>query len=90
MMGEQSEPAVKAPVTDKRFADPDWENNQYFDFVKQIYLITSQWAEEMVHEAQGLDEHTRHKAEFYVTQISNALSPSNFLQIGRASCRERV
>ncbi|XYK80798.1 MAG: PHA/PHB synthase family protein [Labrenzia sp.] len=79
MMGEQSEPAVKAPVSDKRFADPDWENNQYFDFVKQIYLITSQWAEEMVHEAQGLDEHTRHKAEFYVTQISNALSPSNFL-----------
>lgn len=33
----------------------------------------------MVHDAHGLDEHTRHKAEFYVTQIANAVSPSNFV-----------
>ncbi|MEM9633918.1 MAG: class I poly(R)-hydroxyalkanoic acid synthase, partial [Pseudomonadota bacterium] len=79
MMGEQAEPAVETPPRDKRFADPDWENNQFFDFIKQLYLITSKWAEDMVHDAQGLDEHTRHKAEFYVTQISNAVSPSNFV-----------
>lgn len=79
MMGEPSEPAVTAPAKDRRFADPDWNDNQYFDFIKQLYLITSKWAEDLVHEAQGLDEHTRHKAEFYVTQISNAVSPSNFV-----------
>ncbi|MBN9670330.1 PHA/PHB synthase family protein [Roseibium aggregatum] len=79
MMGETSVPAVQTPSRDKRFADPDWENNQFFDFIKQLYLITSQWAEEMVHEAEGLDDHTRHKAQFYVTQISNAVSPSNFV-----------
>jgi polyhydroxyalkanoate synthase len=33
----------------------------------------------MVLEAQGLDDHTRHKAEFYVKQIANAVSPSNFV-----------
>ncbi|GGB54772.1 class I poly(R)-hydroxyalkanoic acid synthase [Roseibium aquae] len=79
MMGEPSEPAVNPPKTDKRFTDPDWSENQFFDFVKQLYLITSSWAETMVHEAHGLDDHTRHKAGFYVEQISNALSPSNFL-----------
>ena len=33
----------------------------------------------MVAEADGLDPRTRDKARFYVTQISDALSPSNFL-----------
>jgi poly[(R)-3-hydroxyalkanoate] polymerase subunit PhaC len=79
MMGEAAEPTVETPPRDRRFADPDWEDNQFFDFIRQLYLITSNWAEDMVHDAQGLDEHTRHKAEFYVTQIANAVSPSNFV-----------
>ncbi|MBO6759101.1 MAG: class I poly(R)-hydroxyalkanoic acid synthase [Roseibium sp.] len=79
MMGEQAGPAVEAPPRDRRFADPDWSENHFFDFIKQLYLITSKWAEDMVHEAEGLDDHTRHKASFYVTQISNAVSPSNFV-----------
>ena len=28
--------------------------------------------------AEGVDEHTKHKAKFYVEQIANALSPTNF------------
>jgi len=79
MMGESSSPAAKPAPRDRRFEDPDWNDNQFFDFVKQLYLITSSWADDMVREADGLDEHTKHKAEFYVTQIANAMSPSNFL-----------
>ncbi|WP_150524479.1 PHA/PHB synthase family protein [Roseibium sediminis] len=79
MMGETAAPAVETPARDKRFADPEWSENQFFDFLKQLYLITSNWAETMVDDAEGLDEHTRHKAGFYVQQISNAISPSNFL-----------
>ena len=30
-------------------------------------------------EAEGIDEHTRHKAQFYLRQITGALSPSNFV-----------
>ena len=39
----------------------------------------SEWANHLVTDADGLDPHTRHKAEFYVRQIANALSPSNFV-----------
>ena len=49
-----------------------------FDFLKQFYLISARWAGDMVKKAEGLDDHTRHKARFYVDQIANALSPSNF------------
>ncbi|MFD1694025.1 PHA/PHB synthase family protein [Roseibium aestuarii] len=79
MIGEDTAPAISPSPKDKRFKDPDWNENQYFDFLKQLYLITSSWAQDMVREAEGIDDHTRHKAEFYMEQITNAISPSNFL-----------
>ena len=30
---------------DKRFRDPDWQQNLFFDFTKQLYLLTTRWAE---------------------------------------------
>lgn len=79
MMGEAQDDIEKPQSGDKRFQDPEWENNQFFDFVKQFYLITSKWAHEMVDEAQDLDDHTRHQAQFYMDQVINALAPSNYL-----------
>ncbi|MBB3977735.1 polyhydroxyalkanoate synthase [Rhizobium azooxidifex] len=77
-------------ATDKRFADEDWARNPFFDFLRQAYFVTSDWAEKMVSEAEGLDEHTRHKAAFYVRQITSALSPSNFVTTNPQLYRETV
>jgi polyhydroxyalkanoate synthase len=77
MSGEDDSPKPK--TKDKRFSDPDWENNPFFEFLKNAYFITSDWANKLVDESEGLDEHTRHKAAFYVRQITSALSPANFL-----------
>ena len=63
---------------DKRFSDPDWTDNPMFSALKQLYLATTRWAEELVDEAEGVDDMTRHKARFYLRQINNALSPTNF------------
>ena len=79
MQGEAAEPVAAADPKDKRFAHADWSANPVFDFIKQGYLITSRWAEELVRQAEGLDDHTRHKAEFYLRQILAAYSPSNFV-----------
>jgi polyhydroxyalkanoate synthase len=79
MAGEEASPAISPSPRDKRFADPEWKSNQFFDFVMQAYLLTTQWAQDLVHNAEGIDPHTRKKAEFYVSQITNALSPSNFV-----------
>lgn len=79
MAGEQAPPAISPSPRDRRFADPEWKTNQFFDFVMQAYLLTTQWAQDLVHNAEGLDNSTRKKAEFYVDQITNALSPSNFV-----------
>jgi polyhydroxyalkanoate synthase subunit PhaC len=79
LAGEQAPPAIEPSPKDKRFADPEWKSNQFFDFVLQLYLLTTQWANDLVRNAEGLDPHTRRKAEFYVQQIANALAPSNFV-----------
>ncbi|TIQ02252.1 MAG: class I poly(R)-hydroxyalkanoic acid synthase, partial [Mesorhizobium sp.] len=38
----------------------------------------------------GLDKHTRHKASFYVKQVSNAIAPSNFILTNPELFRETV
>ena len=89
LAGEAAPPVVAPDPKDKRFADPEWSQNQFFDFLKQAYLLTSQWAERLVKEAE-VDPHTRAKAEFYIRQISNALSPSNFVLTNPELVRETL
>ncbi len=77
-LGQQIAPMIAPAKNDKRFKDRDWQENAAFDFMKQAYLVSAKWAQDMVANADGLDEHTKLKAKFYVEQIINALSPSNF------------
>ena len=79
MNGEAAAPAIEPSPRDKRFSDPEWKSNQFFDFILQLYLLTTRWVQELVRDAEGLDPQTRRKAEFYALQIINALAPSNFV-----------
>src|ERR1700681_3728652 len=90
LVGEPAPPAIEPAPRDKRFADPEWKSNQFFDFVLQLYLLTTQWAQDLVRNAEGLDPHTRKKAEFYVQQITNALAPSNFVLTNPEVLRETL
>ena len=90
MAGEQVQPVVRPEPRDKRFADPEWSSNQFFDFLKQAYLLTVQWANRLVRDAQGIDPHTRQKADFYVRQIANAIAPSNFVLTNPELLRETL
>jgi polyhydroxyalkanoate synthase len=90
LSGEAAEPAIAPSPRDKRFSDPEWKSNQFFDFVMQAYLLSTQWAQDLVRNAEGLDPHTRKKAEFYVQQITNALAPSNFVLTNPEVLRETL
>ena len=90
MAGEKVEPVAEPDPRDKRFADPEWSSNQFFDFLKQAYLLTVQWANRLVKDAEGLDPHTLQKANFYVRQIANAIAPSNFVMTNPELLRETL
>ena len=76
--GEETKPLVPVDPRDKRFVSQDWQAHPMFDFLRQAYSLTSDWAGHMVEDAH-LDQRTHDKAAFYVRQMSAALSPSNFL-----------
>jgi polyhydroxyalkanoate synthase subunit PhaC len=79
LRGEDCDPApIALPGRgDRRFSDPDWRDNPLLDGLKQSWLVTARWADELVADADGLDPHTRDKARFYAARIAEALSPTN-------------
>jgi polyhydroxyalkanoate synthase len=89
-LGEQTEPVIMPEPGDNRFKDPAWSDNPYFDFWKQLYLLSASWAEKLLQETDGLDERTRLKAEFYLEQVLSALAPSNFPMTNPEVIRETL
>ena len=79
LRGESAAPVAPPEAGDKRFSDPRWSANPYFDFIKQAYLLTSRWAKSLVDDAAEVPPATRERAQFYLRQLSGALSPTNFI-----------
>ena len=82
---------VAAPVKgDKRFLDPEWSANPLYDVVKQSYLITSNWLNDLVSGVEGVDPLTKRRVEFFTRMLTDAFSPSNFLLSNPVALREAM
>ncbi len=64
---------------DRRFKNEIWNQSAVFDFIKQSYLLTSKFMQDLVEQTEGLDDETKVKVEFYTRQFANAIAPTNFL-----------
>ena len=90
MMGMGIPPLIEPAPGDNRFKDPEWSHNPFFDFCKQTYLLACRWAEQRLAETPDLDERERHRAEFYLRQLTSAFSPTNFLATNPEVLRETL
>ncbi|RUP11268.1 class I poly(R)-hydroxyalkanoic acid synthase [Hyphomicrobium sp.] len=90
MMGLPVPPLIQPASNDNRFKDPDWDNNPFFDFCKQAYLLACKWAEDQLAATPDLEPHERHRAEFYLRQLTSAYSPSNFPATNPEVLRETI
>ncbi len=79
IMGVDTDPVIESDPKDKRFQDPAWKQNEVFDFIKQSYLLSARYINDVVTHVDGLPPKTAQKIDFYSRQFVNALSPSNFL-----------
>ncbi len=64
---------------DRRFANPLWQTNPYFSFVKQQYLMNAEAITKAVQEVSGLDETEKRRLTFFSQQIVDMMAPTNFL-----------
>ncbi len=78
LAGQPVEPVIAPERGDRRFGDAAWSEDPVFDYLKQAYLLASKQAADLVAKADGIDEATRTRAEFYTQAYLNALSPANF------------
>ena len=78
MMGEPAPAVIAEDQKDKRFKDEAWRENEVFDFIRQSYLLSARYMQGLVHDAEGMDEKTAQKVDFYTRQFVDAMSPTNF------------
>jgi polyhydroxyalkanoate synthase len=79
MMGMASDPVIESDSKDRRFKDDDWKHNEVFDFIKQSYVLSARFVQDVVTHVDGLGPCTAQKVDFYVRQFVDAMSPSNFV-----------
>lgn len=79
MMGEPAPAVIAEDSKDKRFKDEAWRDNEVFDFIRQTYLLSARYFQHMVQNAEGLDNKTSQKVDFYTRQFVDAMSPTNFV-----------
>lgn len=89
-LGHPAKTLYEPDKADKRFKASAWQESAFFDFIKQSYLLTSQWLDAVVRSTDNLDEETRHKVDFYTRQFINAIAPSNFLITNPEALRETI
>ena len=72
-------PNVIEPVpSDKRFRDSAWQENPWYSYLHQNYLLRSRLLQDLIDDS-GVDEPTAAKARMLAGMITDAVSPANFL-----------
>ena len=80
---------VQPARRDRRFADPGWTGNPLLRRAMQAYLAAAQTAEGVVAEA-GLDEADSERVGFALTNIIDALAPSNNPLLNPAAAKAAI
>ncbi len=78
-MGVQvdAEPLATPQKGDRRFKDPMWEENPFYDYLKQSYLLTGKWLRQRLDDAGDMPDRERRKLEFLTRNFIEALAPTN-------------
>ncbi|MFK7939421.1 MAG: PHA/PHB synthase family protein [Roseovarius sp.] len=79
LQGGEIDTDEDALANDPRFANPMWNSNPYFNWIKQQYALNTQAIEQAVHELDDLDATEKQRIEYFSQQIIDMMSPTNFL-----------
>ena len=73
------EPPADDTPTDRRFSNPLWQNNPYFNFLKQQYMLNAEAVRESVSAIDDLDDTQKRRLNYFADQIVDMMCPTNFL-----------
>ena len=64
---------------DRRFSNPLWQSNPYFNYIKQQYQLNAEAMREAVAQVEDLEGKEKHRLEYFTDQIIDMMAPTNFL-----------
>jgi polyhydroxyalkanoate synthase subunit PhaC len=73
--------------TDKRFVGPEWDANPYYQGLKQMYLIASDYLIQEAQRTGGEDTAEERRLKFHLKQFVDAMAPANFLLTNPAALK---
>ena len=76
--GKLEAPPDRTP-SDRRFANPLWEQHPYFNFVKQQYMMNSEALAQAVEDVEDMEPREKQRLQYFSRQIVDMMSPTNFL-----------
>ena len=79
IMASDSAADAAATPGDRRFANPMWQNNPYFHFIKQQYLTNADAIRQSVAEVDDLEGTEKTRLRYFADQIVDMMAPTNFL-----------
>lgn len=75
--GEEPAPIVSEDSSDRRFRDPQWNDNPISSYIKQSYLLNSQMLNHLLDSIKFEDKEKAERARFFMRQAISALAPTN-------------
>ena len=78
--GEEGKP-------DRRFSEPEWEMNPFYQTLKESYLLASEYLLAVADETDGQDTEEQRRLKFHLKQFVDAMAPVNFLLTNPAALR---
>ena len=79
MANGHSEEGADKKSTDRRFANPLWEKNPYFNLLKRQYELNVEALQKAVDEVDDLEETEKRRLRYFSRQIIDMMAPTNFL-----------
>src|SRR5262245_53227776 len=74
---------------DRRFAAKEWDDNPYFDYLKQSYLLSARYLEQLV-ESAPLESQAKERMLFAARQWIDAMCPANFAATNPEAMRQAL
>jgi len=76
--GQAVEPVVQPPAGDRRFNAPEWSSSPVFDYIRQAYLLNSDYLAKLADALPVADGRAKARMQYLTRQYIDAMSPSNF------------
>jgi polyhydroxyalkanoate synthase len=76
--GKFEAPQDETP-SDRRFANPLWQSNPYFNFIKKQYMLNAEAIRDTVDAIEDMEPIQKQRLRYFADQIVDMMAPTNFL-----------